>query len=198
MAEGEWLASEYFDDALFVGDSITEGIKLYDVMSNVTVLASTGVNLDSLYTKNAVTLEDGSKVPILEATKHQKPGKIYLMMGVNSLLSDEDSFRASYSRVVDTLVEQHPDAILYIQSILPVTADYEQRSNAVADNAKIDRYNEVLKELAAEKNVYYLNVAEVFKDADGCLPNSASPKDGIHFGSSWYRIWFDYLRTHGA
>ena len=135
---------------------------------------------------------------ILEATKHQKPGKIYLMMGVNSLLSDEDSFRASYSRVVDTLVEQHPDAILYIQSILPVTADYEQRSNAVADNAKIDRYNEVLKELAAEKNVYYLNVAEVFKDADGCLPNSASPKDGIHFGSSWYRTWFDYLRTHGA
>ena len=120
------------------------------------------------------------------------------MMGVNSLLSDEDSFRASYSRVVDTLVEQHPDAILYIQSILPVTADYEQRSNAVADNAKIDRYNEVLKELAAEKNVYYLNVAEVFKDADGCLPNSASPKDGIHFGSSWYRTWFDYLRTHGA
>ena len=198
VAEGEWLASEYFDDALFVGDSITEGIKLYDVMSNVTVLASTGVNLDSLYTKNAVTLEDGSKVPILEATKHQKPGKIYLMMGVNSLLSDEDSFRASYSRVVDTLVEQHPDAILYIQSILPVTADYEQLSNAVADNAKIDRYNEVLKELAAEKNVYYLNVAEVFKDADGCLPNSASPKDGIHFGSSWYRTWFDYLRTHGA
>ncbi len=26
VAEGEWLASEYFDDALFVGDSITEGI----------------------------------------------------------------------------------------------------------------------------------------------------------------------------
>ena len=54
------------------------------------------------------------------------PGKIYLMMGVNSLLSDEDSFRASYSRVVDTLVEQHPDAILYIQSILPVTIPHKE------------------------------------------------------------------------
>lgn len=198
VAEGDWLSSDYFNDVIFVGDSITEGIKLYDVMSNVTVLASTGVNLDTLYTKDAITLEDGSKVPILEATKHYDPGKIYLMMGVNSLLSDEDTFRASYSRVIDTLVEQHPDAILYVQSILPVTADYEQRQNAVADNAKIDRYNEVLKELAAEKKVYYLNVAEVFKDADGCLPNSASPKDGIHFGSSWYRTWFDYLRTHGV
>ena len=198
VAEGEWLSSSYFDDALFVGDSITEGIKLYDVMNNATVLSSTGVNLDSLYTKDAISLADGSKVPILEASKNYSPGKIYLMMGVNSLLSDEESFRASYSRVVDTLVEQHPDAILYIQSILPVTANYEKRQNAVADNAKIDRYNAILKELAAEKQVYYLDVAEAFKDADGCLPDSASPKDGIHFGSSWYRKWFDYLRTHGV
>ena len=198
VGEGEWLASSYFDDALFVGDSITEGIKLYDVMNNATVLSSTGVNLDSLYTKDAVTLADGSKVPILGASKNYTPGKIYLMMGVNSLLSDEESFRTAYARVVDTLTSQHPDAILYIQSILPVTADYEKRQNAVADNAKIDRYNEILKELAAEKQVYYLNVAEVFKDADGCLPNSASPKDGIHFGSSWYRKWFDYLRSHGV
>ncbi len=198
VGEGDWLSSSYFDDALFVGDSITEGIKLYDVMNNATVLASTGVNLDSLYTKDAITLADGSKVPILEATKNYSPGKIYLMMGVNSLLSDEESFRTAYARVVDTLVSQHPDALLYIQSILPVTADYEKRANAVADNAKIDRYNAILKELAAEKGVLYLNVAEEFKDADGCLPNSASPKDGIHFGSSWYRKWFDYLRTHGA
>ena len=198
VPEGEWLSSGYFDDALFVGDSITEGIKLYDVMSNATVLSSTGVNLDSLYTKDAVTLADGSKAPILEASKNYSPGKIYLMMGVNSLLSDEESFRAAYGRVVDTLTSQHPDAIFYIQSILPVTADYEKRQNAVADNKKIDRYNEILKELAAEKQVYYLNVAEVFKDADGCLPNSASPKDGIHFGSSWYRKWFDYLRSHGV
>ena len=61
VGEGEWLSSSYFDDALFVGDSITEGIKLYDVMNNATVLSSTGVNLDSLYTKAAITLADGSK-----------------------------------------------------------------------------------------------------------------------------------------
>lgn len=201
VAEGEWLGSDYFDDALFVGDSITEGIKLYDVMNNATILASTGVNLNTLYTKAAITLDDGSKVPILDATAaavEGHPGKIYLMMGVNSLLSDEDTFRTDYGRVVDTLISQHPEAILYIQSILPVTAAYEQKPEAVTDNAKIDRYNEVLKELAAEKGVYYLNVAEVFKDENGCLPASASPNDGIHFGSSWYRTWFDYLRTHGA
>lgn len=198
VAEGGWLASDYFDDVLFVGDSITEGIKLYDVMNNATVLSNTGVNLGSLYTKACIDTADGRTVSIMEASALYNPGKIYLLMGINSIASDEESFREAYGRVVDTLVSQHPNAILYIQSILPVTADYEKRASAVADNAKIDRYNAIIKELAAEKGVYYLNVAEIFKDADGCLPSEASPKDGIHFGSAWYRKWFDYLRTHGA
>ena len=198
VEEGAWLASEYFDDALFVGDSITEGIKLYDVMNNATVLSDVGVNLNSLYTKEVIEAADGRKIPIMEASANYNPGKIYLLMGINSIADDEESFRAAYGRVVDTLITQHPDAIVYIQSILPVTAAYEARPNAVADNAKIDRYNAIIKELAAEKGVYYLNVAEIFKDADGCLYASASPKDGIHFGSAWYRKWFDYLRTHGV
>lgn len=198
VEEGAWLASEYFDDALFVGDSITEGIKLYDVMNNATVLSDVGVNLNDIYTKEVIETADGRKIPIMEASANYNPGKIYLLMGINSIAADEESFRASYGRVVDTLITQHPDAIVYIQSILPVTAAYEARPNAVADNAKIDRYNAIIKELAAEKGVYYLNVAEIFKDADGCLYASASPKDGIHFGSAWYRKWFDYLRTHGV
>lgn len=198
VEEGAWLASEYFDDALFVGDSITEGIKLYDVMNNATVLSDVGVNLNSLYTKEVIETADGRKIPIMEASASCNPGKIYLLMGINSIAADEESFRASYGRVVETLMTQHPNAIVYIQSILPVTAAYEARPNAVADNAKIDRYNAIIKELAAEKGVYYLNVAEIFKDADGCLYASASPKDGIHFGSAWYRKWFDYLRTHGV
>lgn len=198
VEEGAWLASEYFDDALFVGDSITEGIKLYDVMNNATVLSDVGVNLNDIYTKEVIETADGRKIPIMEASASCNPGKIYLLMGINSIAADEESFRASYGRVVETLMTQHPNAIVYIQSILPVTAAYEARPNAVADNAKIDRYNAIIKELAAEKGVYYLNVAEIFKDADGCLYASASPKDGIHFGSAWYRKWFDYLRTHGV
>ena len=31
------VSDEYFDDVAFVGDSITEGIKLYEIMNNSTV-----------------------------------------------------------------------------------------------------------------------------------------------------------------
>ena len=198
VAQGEWVASSYFDDAMFVGDSITEGIKLYEVMSNTTVLSHTGINLDSIFTKEVIAAADGSKKTIVEASKDYDPAKIYVLMGINSVLSGEDAFVKSYERLIDELMAQHPDATLYIQSILPVTAEYEKRKNAVTDNATIDSFNKRLKELAEQKGVYYLNVAEIFKDETGALHAQASPKDGIHFGANWYRKWFDYLRTHAV
>ena len=120
VPQGEWLPSTYFDDALFVGDSITEGIKLYDVMSNAKVLASTGVNLSTIFTKEAEEV-GGSKVSIVDAARLEDPGKIYVLMGVNSMLSGKEDFIAGYGRLVDALREQHPGAVIYVQSILPVT-----------------------------------------------------------------------------
>ena len=198
VGEGEWTASSYFDDALFVGDSITEGIKLYDVMSNATVLSYTGINLDSIFTREVIPMEDGSKKTIIDASADYDPGKIYILMGVNSIQMAKEDFISAYGRLVDTLRQQHPDAIVYVQSILPVTADYEKRADAVTDNATIDEYNEALMAMAEEKGVYYLNVAEIFKDETGALFSEASPTDGIHFGATWYRKWFDYLRTHAV
>ncbi|MEG1942375.1 MAG: hypothetical protein RR049_01045, partial [Angelakisella sp.] len=90
VGEGEFAPSAYFDDALFVGDSITEGIKLYDVMSNATVLSSTGINLDNIFTKPVVKTEGEDKITIIDGAKALKPGKIYVMMGANSMLSDKE------------------------------------------------------------------------------------------------------------
>ena len=60
---------------------------------------------------------------------------------------------------------------------------------------KIDRTNQLLMEMAAEKGIYYLNVAEAFKDETGQMPDAAST-DGLHFTSEYYIKWMDYLKTH--
>lgn len=197
VPEGEWTSAEYFDDALFVGDSITEGIKIYDVMSNTTVLSYTGINLDNIFTKPVIKTEGEDKITIIDAAKAQNPGKIYLMMGANSMLADQESFVKGYARLADTLHEMHPDALIYIQSILPVTNTYATNRPDFS-NQKIDQYNDALEEMANQKGFYYLDVAEAFKDDAGALPEEASPKDGMHFSAEWYRLWFDYLRNHAA
>ena len=101
-----------------------------------------------------------------------------------------------YGEFIDSVQQQHPDALVYVQSILPVTA--EKSEDERYSNDRIDQYNISLMNLCKEKGVYYLNVAEAFKDEQGNLPSEASPKDGMHFGSTYYMKWFDYLKCHAA
>lgn len=196
VPKGDWVKSEYFDDAMFVGDSITYGMKVYNTMANATVIAHTGINPQTILSK-AVIQEGDEMLTILEAMGRHDPAKIYIMLGANGVafLEEADMMRF-YGEFIDEVVQQHPNAIVYVQSILPVTA--EKSEDERYSNDRIDQYNLSLMQLCKEKGVYYLNVAEAFKDENGNLPTEASPKDGMHFGSTYYMKWFDYLKCHAV
>ena len=119
-------------------------------------------------------------------------GKIYILMGPNSIGYNKETFVSKYGLIIDTVKQLHPNAIIYIQSMLPVTTS----NNYKLDNAVIDEYNLALLDLAEEKEVYYLDVNSALKGPDGALPTEASPADGMHFNATYYQKWFDYLKTH--
>ena len=195
VPQQERVKSEYFDDAIFVGDSITDGIRSYGVMSNTTVIAYTGVNPETILSKKLIGSGE-EKVTFLEAmAQHPDAKKIYIMMGANGIAwLTKDTFIADYGAFIDQVKAQHPNALIYIQSILPVTQSYEEKNPEIT-NTTIDEFNQALLELTKEKNVYYLNIAESFKDENGALPEEAS-SDGMHFATQYYNIWFDYLKEH--
>ena len=196
IPETPQVDDSYFDDAMFVGDSITTGIELYGVMPNATVVASTGINPNTIMTTPDIELADGSSVTILQAMSAYHPKKIYIMLGSNGVeFIGKETMMELYGEFIDAVKAQHPDSIIYLQSILPVTQAKEAASPELS-NDKIDEYNAAIMELAGEKEAYYLNVAESFKDETGALPDEASPNDGMHYGVSHYEIWMDYLKCH--
>ncbi len=189
----DWVSSDYFNDAVFVGDSISTGIELYGVMDGTTVLAGTGANLGSVYTEPYVKQEDGSRIAIMDGLKQAQFRKVYILLGGNEVRDVEKSrFIERYASLLDDVKELQPDALIYVQSILPVT----RNNNYNMDNDRIDEFNQALLTLCGEKQVYYLNVAECMKDENGMLPDAASPADGMHFGPEYYNKWFDYLKQH--
>lgn len=193
VPESDRVLNSYFDDAVFIGDSLTDGIKLYGVMSNAVVLSHTGLGLDNIFTKEVVEQADGTKISVIDALKlEQDVAKIYILMGPNSIGYSKDTFISKYGVIIDSVKQIHPNAIIYIQSMLPVTTT----NNYKLDNEVIDDYNLALVELAEEKNVYYLDVNSHLKGPDGALPTEASPADGMHFNATYYQKWFDYLKTH--
>lgn len=187
----------YFDDAIFFGDSISDGIKLYNVADNAAVVAMTGINTDNINYKKVIDVGGEERVTILEAAVQEGPRKkVYIMLGGNGIGFEKASFIKGYRTFVDSVKEMYPDAVIYLQSMTPVVDDYVNEFDPEMNNQKIDEYNLEILALAKSEQVYYLDVASAFKDENGALPDEASPVDGIHFVPEYYHKWFDYLRTH--
>lgn len=193
--QAERVKSTYFDDAVFIGDSITTGITLYDVMSNAQVWASTGVGLSNVLTQQIATV-DGVTMTVPEALRQTQPGKIYILLGANSLAASLDDVIAVYSSTLDTIISCAPDAIIYVQSAFPINEElYHVKYNTVVTNAIIDDFNSRLLKLCGEKGVNFLDINSYFRDETGGMPAEYT-SDGLHIHSAQYLDWFDYLKTH--
>ena len=126
----------------------------------------------------------------------QHLGKIYIMFGTNEIAFDKmDEFLKRYSDFIDKIREVHPDALVYIESIMPVTKEKSETSEV--KNDRIYVYNEALLKMAKEKQCYYVDIHSYFKDKDGYLPSDIG-SDGIHLGPAKYREMAAYIADHAV
>lgn len=195
VRESRAVDNAFFDDAVFIGNSLTEGLMLYGGLDNASYYASKGLMVDSVFTRQAVM--DGSKrVSIRDALGKNHYRKVYLMLGLNELGWCYDSvFADQYAQVVDQIRALQPQAEIYVQSIFPVT---KQRSaeDQIFNNPRIQRYNQLIVQMCQQKKVYYLNVAEALEDENGFLPDIAACADGIHLTPASCEKWAGYLAAH--
>ena len=56
-------------------------------------------------------------------------------------------------------------------------------------------YNDLMRQVAQEKQVVYLDLYSEFVDENGALPEGAS-RDGVHMVKESCQRWLDYLKTH--
>ena len=186
VAESAPVDDSYFDDVAFVGDSRTDGFRLYSGLNRGTYFCVTGETVASATELENWKGENGKKVSLAEAVAAADCGKIYLMLGVNELgWKGTDIFRGHAENLIRRLKADHPDAELVIQSLLPVSTEQDAKGSYV-NNQRILAYNQVWRELA-----------EVFAGEDGCLPEELS-FDGVHLNRAGCRLWLDYLRTHSV
>ena len=195
VPESVRVEDTYFDDAVFLGDSRTDGLRIYGGMNHGTYLQFTGATVESVFSK-AVETPMGT-MPLLDALAQMECGKIFVMLGVNELgWNGTETFRNQSALLIQRLQEDHPDAEIVIQSILPVSAEIDAEGRYV-NNRRINDYNQVWMELAEEFGVSYMDIAECVVDAEGCLPKELC-YDGVHLNKAGCREWLEYLRTHAV
>ncbi len=188
----------YFDDALFIGDSRTQGFILYSGLANTTSYAGKGLAVNKIST-DAVVTENGQDYTVSQALENHSGEfkKVYLMFGVNELgWSYPEKFQESYQQVVQEVKKTQPDATIYVQSILPVSKEKSDSSD-IYNMERVNMFNGLLQEMAEEEGVIYLDVASSVMDSEGYLPADAST-DGVHLNKEYCQIWLRYLEEHTA
>ena len=190
---------EWFSDAVFIGDSRTDGFRLFSgITSEADFLVHTGITVyDVVDGKNVIRRGD-KKVSSLDALAERQYGKVYISLGVNELgYRAPENFAETYGKLIDAIREREEDAAIYIQSIIPVNTEKCKANDQLyyVTNENIAAYNETLSAMAEEKKVRLVNVAEALIDENGEAVKDLSA-DGVHFKKDGYILWLDYLTTH--
>lgn len=194
---------DYFSDALFIGDSRTEGLQLYSGIKGATFFCYKGISIFDVMAKKpkAVVTLDGKKYSVVDALDHTAGqfGKVYISLGVNELgYYDDQGYHDKFCALIDKVRETQPDAIIYLQNVVPVNPELCAKYwPSYVNNDKVDTYNEILEQVAEEKEVVLLDLHSALGTSDGILARE-NTSDGVHFNKAWYKEWLNYLMTHAV
>ncbi len=189
------VTPDYFDDALFIGDSRVEGVKLYSGWDNLTYYAENGMTVYNMFQSKTAQV-DGQTLTIEEALQKRSFGKIYLEIGINEMgTGTVDSFMEAYEAAVAHLQELQPDAIIYVCGIMYVKQTRSE-SDPIFNNPAIQEKNDRIAALADGENIFYLDINEVVTDESGHL-NPDYTWDEVHLLGKYDVIWLEYFSSHG-
>ena len=200
LPETAAVDKSWFSDVTFVGDSLTQGMQLYDEgLPGAMFCAYMGVGPNVIVNGATCRRADGGTEVPLEALTAQNPKAIYVLLGTNVLGRNTDytSFLTYYRLMLDMLAQTMPNAKIYVQSITPVRPEVSEKENHEGLNReRICRINDELAAIALEKNCYFLNLWEVLADENGDLIEEYAQPDGYHLKPAGYTAWVDYLCSH--
>lgn len=171
---------EYFKEDLFIGDSITEELKYYKFLYDNNVFSKIGLNTDTL--RKLIPDEDFGI----------EPKNIYLMMGLNDsvFVKTEEKFKERYLAMLDALEAKFPDAKIYLQAIFPVSKGLDEKEDARVNNTKINSFNEVIKTIASERGLDYLDFSYLLKENEDYFE-----PDGMHLNSKFHKVWLNEVKN---
>ena len=189
----------YFSDAAFLGDSLTQGMQMYENgLPNAHFCAYKGVGPNAVVNGTTCKRSDGGTEVPMEVLTARQPPVLYILLGTNTLttLGAADRFLAYYGQMLDQLRQALPGCVIYVQSIPPVRPEAAAEKPGLASDI-IRSVNEQLALLAADKGCVYLDLWETLADGEGNLKEVLAAPDGVHFSAgNGYGAWVTYLRNH--
>lgn len=167
---------EIFKNSVFIGDSQTEGLKVYNILNSTSVLAKKGSNL----------IDARANISTLP---NLNPSNTFLLYGMNDILiykDNIDNFINDYSYLINEVKKLLPETKIVVNAILPVTDNVIQKRSIYK---KIDEYNQQLSAMCENLEVEFVDSSYLLKENQSLFEG-----DGMHLKPNFYKKWLNSLR----
>ncbi len=183
------LETSFYRESAFVGNALADGIEAYGILPDTDIYAKVGIDLDNAYT----TAADNDSMSVVDQLKSKNFSKVFLFFGESELASNDASgFEDKYAELIGKVKSYQQEARIYVVSIPPVTKETSESSASGMTVRNIRSYNNALRRLAADEEVYYADAYEALADDDGYLKSGVSA-DGINLDRDSYIIMLNYI-----
>ncbi len=179
-----------FPDTLFIGDSRTDGLRLYGRITDADFFAATSLNVFKVW-DNTVSIRGLGNVTLEKTLQSRQYKTVYIMLGINEIGYPRKSIADHYRALIERVKQLQPNAKIVIQSTIHITAN-KQNNKTGLTNANVNELNKLLQGMADGDRVFYLDLNTIYDNASGALDNKYTG-DGVHFYSRYYPMWRDYL-----
>jgi len=150
---------EYFDNAMFIGDSITTGYRIWreyilvdgEPLENTIVFANGSYGITNamreVSSSSIHPAFDGVQMRPEDAVAEFGVERVFISLGLNDILYPLDTFLHNYTLLLNNITDKNPDVQIII---LPVPPYMHEAQPTPDRNAHIAKYNNALIVLAHE------------------------------------------------
>lgn len=197
---------DFLEDSLFVGDSVTDGFKLYvnnygDMPSvNFFSCASYGF-INACRDKESSDLHPkigGETKYIWEAVEYYQAERVFINFGLNDYGYATDSMiQTSLDKICSEIHNVSPSTEIVFLSSGFFTREAREQGKGV-DNDRVRNKNEYVLNYCDENGYDFIDVSWAFADNDGYLRKEFSYDNYCHLNYKDYVLWEEILMAYAA
>lgn len=177
----------FLSDTVFVGDSICSGLRVYKILPDDNVVAKACVAARNIFDYQFDVR--GYEASVTYALSVLKPRYVVFSMGMNDVnMTSPEVYCQNYDNLMQNIRTVLPDAVFYVASITPITAD-----SSFCTNDRIDLFNATMKAHLQGSVNGFVDVATGLKTWDNGLNPEYSGGDGIHLAPAAYYVYLNQV-----
>lgn len=177
--------AKYYENTIFMGDSITEALSEFGILDSYNVIAN----------KGDTVIKASQNIDKLQGIN---PKNLVLLYGMNDVIafdsnsSEESSnaFKEKYIELINSIKAVLPKTNIYLISPLPVMNN-AVNTNYRLTNENLNEFRLKVAEVSTATGSTYIDLASVITEKD-----YLHEQDGIHYKYDFYTIWLDLLKNY--